>query len=254
MRRPPLAVSLVVLVLAAGAAVGCDSKPSPNPFETKKDTVEPPAITTPPKPTGPPELTVSAEGPKVGWTYILLDKPDGKQKLLTEINSNKEYFSGKDVSVRADRNSKLAHVAAMIGALADGGASSIVVSTETRTEFPKTVKFLPPAAGKDAKACSVVAKVLSERRNAVWTLKGGTAVKSPKGLAGPDMAMTEDSLDAAARRCKDSDFVFVSADDDVEWGLVYDLAAATQSLEKAKLGRVVLIEPAPVAGRPVKLD
>jgi len=32
----------------------------------------------PPKPKGPPELTVSAEGPKVGWTYILLEKPDGK--------------------------------------------------------------------------------------------------------------------------------------------------------------------------------
>jgi hypothetical protein len=40
----------------------------------------------------------------------------------------------------------------------------------------------------------------------------------------------------------------------VEWGLVYDLAAATQSLEKSKLGHVVLLEPAPVAGRPVKLD
>jgi hypothetical protein len=68
------------------------------------------------------------------------------------------------------------------------------------------------------------------------------------------MAMTADNLEAAARRCKDSDFVFVSADEDVEWGLVYDLAAATQTLEKAKLGRVVLLEPSPVAGRPVKLD
>jgi len=249
MRRPRLS-----LLLLGGFVVACDSKPAPNPFETKKDTVEPPAITAPPKPTGPPELTVSAEGPKVGWTYILLDKPDGKQKLASELAANKEYFSGKDVPLRADRNAKLAYVAEMIKALSEGGAATVVVSTETRTEFPKTVKFSPPAAGKAAPSCSVVTKVLSERRNAVWALKGGTAVKSPKGLAGPDMAMTEDSLDAAARRCKDSDLVFVSGDEDVEWGLVYDLAAATQTLEKAKLGRVVLLEPAPVAGRPVKLD
>ena len=65
-------------------------------------------------------------------------------------------------------------------------------------------------------ACSVVAKVLSERRNAVWSVRGGTAVRSPKGLAGPDMAMTEDSLTSAAHRCKESDTVFVSGDEDVD--------------------------------------
>lgn len=244
----------VFFVLVAASLSGCDSKPKTNPFEKKTDTVQPPPITEPPKPKGPPELTVSAEGPKVGWTYILLDKPDGKQKLAQAIGENAEYVSGKEVALRVDRNAKLAHVGEMVRALAQGGAASVVVSTETRPEFPKTVKFVSLASAKSAPACSVVAKVLTERRNAVWSLKGGTAVKSPKGLAGPDMAMTQDSLEAAARRCKDSDTVFVSADEDVEWGLVYDLAAATQKLEKATLGRVVLIEPAPVAGRPVKLD
>jgi biopolymer transport protein ExbD len=242
------------VVLVSGSIAGCDSKPKTNPFETKKDTITPPPITEPPKPKGPPELTVSAEGPKVGWTYILLEKPDGKQKLAQEIGANAEHVSGKDVPLRVDRNAKLAHVGEMVSALAAAGAASIVVSTDTRPEFPKMVKFASLASAKSAPACSVVAKVLSERRNAVWALKGGTAVKSPKGLAGPDMAMTQDSLEAAARRCKDSDTVFISADEDVEWGLVYDLAAATQKLEKARLGRVVLVEPAPVAGRPVKLD
>jgi biopolymer transport protein ExbD len=251
MQRQAVGVCLVLALLSVAA---CDSKPKTNPFETKKDTVEPPPITEPPKPKGPTEFVVSNEGPKVGWTYVLLDKPDGKQKLANEIGTNKEYVAGKDVPLRVDRNAKLAYVGEMVRALAEGGATSVVVSTETRPEFPKTVKLVPASSGKAAPSCSVVAKVLSERRNAVWSLKGGTAVRSPKGLAGPDMAMTADSLEAAARRCKESDFVFVSADEDVEWGLVYDLAAATQTLEKAKLGRVVLLEPGPVAGRPVKLD
>ena len=222
----PSALACLALLLAAA----CDSpKPSPNPFETKKETVEPPPLKEAPKPPpGPPEFSVDEEGAKIGWSYILIEKEEGKRKLAV--------------------------VGAMVHALEAGGAAAVTISTDSRPEYPKSVKFAPSSTGKSAQGCSVVTKVLAERRNAVWSLKGGTAVKSPKGLAGPDMAMTADSLEAAAKRCKDSDVVFVSADPDVEWGLVYDLAAATQTLEKAKLGKVVLLEPAPTAGRPVSLN
>ncbi len=111
----------------------------------------------------------------------------------------------------------------------------------------------PLSSAKQASACSVVAKVLSERRNAVWQLKGGTAVRSPKGLAGPDMAMTGDNLARAAKQCKDSSFLFVSGDEDVEWGLVYDLAAVSRTVEDKPFSNVVLLPSAPVAGRPVDL-
>lgn len=250
MRRVILSFAIVL----TAALPACESKPAPNPFEAKKDTVEPPPIKEAPKPQGPPDFVVSQEGPKVGWTYILLEKADGKQKLASAIAQAKEWVAGKDVKLTADRQAKLAHVGTMIEALAEGGATSVTVSTETRTEFPKTVVFTPLRGVLSKPSCSVVAKVLTERRNAVWSLGGGTAVRSPKGLAGPDMAMTEDSLTAAAKRCKEADAVFVSGDEDVEWGLVYDLAAATKVLEKASFAKVVLLEPAPVAGRPVKLD
>lgn len=241
-------------IVLSGVTPACDSKPAPNPFETKKETVEPPPIKEAPKPEGPPDFIVSQEGPKVGWTYILLEKADGKQKLDAAIAQAKAWVSGKDVKLTADRQAKVAHVGAMMQALAEGGATSVTVSTETRTEFPKTVAFTPIGGLLSKPHCSVVAKVLTERKNAVWSLGGGTAIRSPKGLAGPDMAMTEDSLTAAAKRCKESDVVFVSGDEDVEWGLIYDLAAATKVLEKASFAKVVLLEPAPVAGRPVKLD
>lgn len=245
-----LALSLA-LSLPLGVACGSD-KPKTNPFETKKDTVEPPKIVEPPKPEGPPEFVVAAEGPKVAWTYVMLEKPDGKQKLRSEIATHSKFVSGKEVALKADRPAKLAHVAEMIQALLEAGATGVAVSTETRAEFPKTVTFSPRP--QSPAACSVVAKVLSERRIAVWALKGGTAVKSPKGLAGPDLSMAATSLENAANRCKGSDAVFVSADEDVEWGLTYDLSAATQKLEKARLGKVTLLVPAPVAGRAVKLD
>jgi hypothetical protein len=245
---------LVAALVASGAAAACDDpKPKTNPFETKKDTIQPPPITEPPKLKGPPDFTISAEGPKVGWTYFLLDQPSGKKKLEDEIAANKEFVSGKDVTLRVERQSKLEYVGEMIHALEMGGATGIVVATDSRPEFAKTVRFSPRERARSAPACSVVAKVVSERRNLVWALKGGTAVRSPKGLAGPDMAITADILETAAKRCKDSDFVFVSGDKDVEWGLVYDLAAASQTLQKAKLGQVVLLDPGPDHGRPVKL-
>jgi biopolymer transport protein ExbD len=256
MRAPLILVLSRLLSLACGLLVVCacgTDKPKQNPFETKKDTVEPPKLVAPPKPEGPPEFVVAAEGPKVAWTYVMLEKPDGKQKLRSEIGEHAKYVSGKEVALKADRPAKLAHVSEMMQALFEAGATSIAVSTDTRTEFPKTVTFSPRPATPPA-PCSVVAKVLTERRIAVWTLKGGTAVKSPKGLAGPDLSMAGESIENTANRCKGSDVVIVSADEDVEWGLTYDLSAATQKLEKARLGKVVLMVPAPVAGRPVKLD
>jgi hypothetical protein len=39
----------------------------------------------------------------------------------------------------------------------------------------------------------------------------------------------------------------------VEWGLVYDLAAVTQTLEDKPFSKVFLLPNAPAAGRPVAL-
>lgn len=239
-------------LVSMGLLSACSEKPKDNPFENKAAPVAPPALSAPPKLEGPPDFVVDDVGPKVGWTRALVDKPDGKQKLAEEIEKNKKYVSGEAVKVRVDRKSKVSHVAALLEALGNGGASSMVLSTETRPEFPASVSFAPSASGKAAPTCSVVAKVLTRRQNAVWSLKGGVAVESGKGMAGPDMEKTKMSLEAAAGRCKESDFVFIAGDEDVEWGLIYDLAASTQTLEKIKLGKVILLDPAPTAGRPVK--
>jgi biopolymer transport protein ExbD len=242
-------LALMVLALLAG----CEEKPKTNPFENPAAPKAPPPITETPKPEGPPEITIGSGGPKVGWTNILLEKSDGPAKLRQELTANKEHVADKTVKVSVDRQAKLAWVVEMTRALDETGATGIEISTETRTEFPKAVVLSPLSSAKQVTPCAVVAKVLSERRNAVWHLKGGTAVRSPKGLAGPDQAMTAENLARAAKQCKDSPFVFVSADEDVEWGLVYDLAAVTQTLEDKPFSKVFLLPNAPAAGRPVAL-
>lgn len=251
MQPSRIAGTIAALALAASA---CDDPPKKtNPFEDPNAANKPPPITESPKPQGPPEFAIYAEGPKIGWTNLLLEKDDGPQKLAEEIDANKEYVDGKSVPIQIDRKAKLTWVIQFTSALAKAGATAFDISTSSRPDYPKKVTFTPLGKVGAPPPCSVVAKVLSERRNAVWSLKGGTAVKSPKGLAGPDMAMTADNLARAAKRCEESNTVFVAADEDVEWGLLYDLAAATQTVEDAKFSTVVLLPDNPVAGRPVQL-
>ncbi len=244
--------TLFVVALST-VAIGCDDKAAPTPAAPAATATEAPAVAAPPpQPKGPPEFSVSAGGAKIGWTYF--GGADTEKKLGAEIAEDKEFVAGKNVAVNVDRQAKLGMVATMLHALEDGGATSMTITTDSRPEYPKTVTFVTRAAGRSAPECSVVAEVLAERKNAVWSLRGGTAIKSSKGLAGPDMVVTADHLQSAAKRCKESSFVFVSAEEGVEWGLVYDLAAASQVLEKAKLDKVVLLYPAPIAGRPVKVE
>lgn len=243
--------SRAVVLLAAVALAGCEDKPKTNPFENPQAPKAPPPITEPPKPQGPPDFVIAADGPKVGWTSIAIEKPDGPKKLVEEVMANKEHVDGKTVAVRVDRNANRKWVGQMIGALADAGASDVEITTETRTEYPKKVRFVPVSRATGAPGCTPVAKVLEDRRNAVWTLGGGTAIRSPRGLAGPDMAMTAENLTRAVKGCKGSEYVFVSGDDGVEWGLVYDLAACTQTLGEDKPTKVVLLPEPPTAGRAV---
>jgi biopolymer transport protein ExbD len=236
------------------AGVGCeDPPPKTNPFENPAAPKQPPPITETPKSAGPPDFQILAEGPKIGWTNILLEKADGPKKLREEIAANSEFVNGKDLALTIDRKAQLPWVREMLSALDEAGATGFEITTTTRPEFATKTKLAPLSKAKSAPSCSVVSKVLSERRNAVWHLKGGTAIRSPKGLAGPDMAMTVDNLGRAAKACKESTTLFVSADDDVEWGLVYDLAAAARTIEGAPFDTVALIPAPPTAGRPVEL-
>jgi hypothetical protein len=72
-------------------------------------------------------------------------------------------------------------------------------------------------------------------------------------MAGPDLSMTGDNIAHFAKACKQSTTVFVSAGPSVEWGLTYDLAASSKTIDKITLETFVLLEETPVPGRKVEL-
>lgn len=251
MQPRALASSCLVLALV----VGCDDSEKPkNPFEPPpKETVAPPAVTEVPKPPGPPALAIDDLGPKVGFSRVLLDKPEGRQKLDEELSQVKSELSGKEVALSVIRKAKLAHVVTMLGALEKVSVAKVLIKTDTREEYPKELAFTPLGSAKSAAPCSVVTMVLSDRSTASWRLAGGLAMRRPKGFAGPDLTMTGETIERLAKGCKDSSTLFISAADEIEWGLAYDLAASTKKIEGVTFDAFVLLLETPIAGRKVKL-
>lgn len=249
---------LVGMLLAAGSlalSLGCDEGPRrANPFDPPKDApLKPPPITEPVKPSGPPELSVDNLSPKVGFSRVLLRQPSDRDKLRKEVEEIKGDYANKEAVITVDRNADTKMVIAMLEELRQIGAAPLIVKTSSRTGFPQQLTISLESQVTNPPSCSVVTMVLSDRSTAVWKLSGGTAGRRGKGLGGPDLSMTGETLTRYANGCKQSTTLFFTGAEGVEWGLVYDLAASSTVLEKAKFDRFVLLSEIPTAGRAVKL-
>lgn len=244
---------LALLVSSAGLALGCDEKPKPEPAPSATATVES-APTPPPKPTLPPTLNVDAQGATIAGTGVTLTAADAAQQLKSALEPHAAFLEGKEVRISVERRAKPEHVAVMLRALGAAGATRVLVTTSTRTEFPREVGFLPLEKAKSAPGCSVVAMITEDRGTAVWSLAGGTAGKRGKGMAGPDLTLAGETIAQRAKRCTESQVLFVAGATGVEFGLVYDLAASAKTLSKPYFSEMALVGAAPVPGRPVELS
>lgn len=247
-RKPALA-----LLALAFAALGCEDEPKQNPFAPPKDAPIPaPPASAIPKPDTAPILEIDTISPKVGSERALLIHPEGKGELTALLSGAKRWIEGKDVKVLVDRQTKVPWVVTFLDELGKVGPASVTIVTETRKEFNSAQRFVPEAKVQ-APPCSVVAMVTSDYGTAVWKLSGGTAGKRSKGMAGPDLSMTGDSIERFAKGCKDSSTIFVQVAEGVEWGLAFDLGASSRVLEHAKLDQTVLLSEIPTPGHKVDL-
>jgi hypothetical protein len=235
-------------------ALGCDDSKRPkNPFDPPPDAPKKPPPVEPAKPAGPPEFAIDTIGPKVGFSRVVLKKPEDTQELSAKLAEEKQYIDGKDVRLLVDRKTPIDWVVTYISELSKLDAKHVVVITESREEFPKEVRFTPQAAIGSPPSCSVVAMVMEDRSTAVWKLAGGVAMRRSKGFAGPDLTMTAETLERLGKACKESDKIFVSAAEPIEWGLAYDLAASAKALDKVAFREVILLKERPVPGHKVEL-
>ena len=93
----------------------------------------------------------------------------------------------------------------------------------------------------------------SDFGTAVWKLSGGAAGKRGRGMAGPDLSMTGDTIERLAKTCEDSHTFFVSVAEGIEWGLAFDLGASSRVIPKVKFEDTVLLNEIPTPGHKVTL-
>lgn len=245
--------SAVVLTLLAVSASSCDSEPKRNPFEPAKDAPipAPPASAIPKKATAP-ELEIDSVSTKVGFERALLQNPEGRAKLASLLGDAKSWFEGKEALLVVDRKAKVPWVAAYLAELGKLNPSKITIRTETRTEYSRDQRFTPESKVQ-APPCSVVAMVTSDFGTAVWRLSGGAAGKRGRGMAGPDLSMTGDTIQRLAKGCKESSTFFVSVAEGIEWGLAFDLAASSRVVPEVHFEDSVLVGEPPTPGHKLEL-
>lgn len=256
----PLAIqarSLALPLLAIGALlVGCDDD-SPKAAGGKGATtaasasVAAPAPLAPTKPKGMPELIVDNEGPYLAGTRVNLADPQGAEKLVKVV---KELpINGQAVTLTVEKKAKTPYVAAVVAALGDAGAPKVTIKTDGRDDLPKEITVTPEVRVASMPACTLATMVLKDLSTAIWSVKGGTAKKQRKGMAGPDLSNTGEQITKDLASC-DSTIALFSGDEAVPWENAFNLAGTTlKADEKKKLDTLVLPREAPVAGRTVTL-
>jgi len=189
----------------------------------------------------------------IGFERVSLDSRDAPQKLRTELERHKRFLDGQEVKVPVERKVKPAWVGMMVEALGAVGVLRALVRTDTRADFPSEVGFVPLSKAKSSPACSVVMMILEDRGTAVWKLGGGAAGKRGKGMAGPDLTLTGETVERYAKGCPEGTVGFVAGAEGVDWGLVFDLAASTRKLSKAPFASLAVLGEPPTPGRAVAL-
>jgi biopolymer transport protein ExbD len=242
----------LLAAMGISALGGCDDK-------KETPTARPPVASvsvTPEAPPAPPadkipDVSVDNQGLYMGGERVVLSAPDGPRRLKETVGKYK--LDGKSVIVVALRVAKTPEVATVVKALADAGVADLTLRTQDRAKHDTNLKIVPEKKLGKLPECTVVTMMLKDRTTASWSIRGGTAIKYPKGMAGPDMSQTLEGVTKQVNSCSSTTLLF-SGDDAIEWGLTFDLATKISMAEPPlKIVSYGLLSSAPVAGRPVKV-
>jgi hypothetical protein len=246
---------LLVIGMFAGGLLGCEEEAKPPAPKVVTPTPEPTPI---PLKKSPPTLSVDSGGPQVRGLGVVLEQPTGApdqlgfEKLRTYLSDEKEFLDGAELVIQVARQAQLKHVAIFMTELHAFAPSKITIATDTRGDLPAQIEFVPQERITDPERCSLIGTITEDRGTAIWRLSGGAARKRGRGMGGPDLSMTGETILSMAKDC-DSPYFFITTPKTIEWGLAYDLAASALALEKAGLKKAVVATKEATAGNPVTL-
>lgn len=234
--------------------LGCDKDPPK--VDAKTGAGASASAVTPapaPAPTGPtkPQLAVDDTAAFVSGERIELAAPDPKGRIGASLGD--KLVEGETIVLNAARDAKLPKVAAVVSALSAKKAKAVEIHTPLRDRSAAEIVFV---VGAKPEGCSAVGFIAKDSAITTWPVSGATAERFTRGMAGPDLTRGSEGIRKRLLAC-DSNVWFVSADDSVTWGLVFDLAYAVMHPDDAGLPKprvVAVLTKPPVPGRKVELD
>ena len=240
--RAPIWIVLAVVL-------GCDKEP------TKLDQLAeaaaiPSAIAAPvvasPK---PPVIRVDDKICSVNGEQVDMSLPDGRGRIGA-ILLGAPRIAGEIVEFDAPRDAHTPKVAALVAALKKAKAKGAVARTPGRDgamgTLPLAFEHAPVAP------CTVSASIGKDGSISVWPAGGGTSQRFTHGFAGPDLTLGGEAIRKSATAC-DSPLFVVGGEDNITWGLTFDLAMNVKSspLPSAHASQTILHTDPPSPGRKV---
>lgn len=249
------------LALSLSCVVACDEKPEPpkKPLTLEKKLDEAlVAEEAKPELKTRPTLAIDDVSARVGSTRAFLtnsagqENPLEREQLASDLALARPFLEGQELTVEVSRKARAEWVSTFLEELFRQKPSHVKIVTETRPDFPKAIEFTVASEAKLA-PCTLVGFISKDRSTSVWKMSGGAARRRPRGLSGPDLSRTADTIVSALKGCS-SDVFIVHAIPEIEWGMIYDLAGSGLSAEKTSLKRALLPGERPTPGKPVTLD
>jgi hypothetical protein len=243
-------VSLSSSLVALIALAGCDKDPPKVELKTESSNAAPSAPPAPPAPTGPtkPQLAVDDTAVFVAGERLELGPPDPKGRITSALADR--LVEGETLVLNAARDAKLPKVSLVLAALSAKKARAVEIHTPLRDRSAAEIVFV---LGAKAEGCATVGFIAKDSAITTWPASGATAERFTHGMAGPDLTRGSAGIQKRLLACEAPTW-FVSADDNVTWGLVFDLAYSVMHPEDAGLPKarsVALLTKPPVPGRKV---
>ncbi len=242
--RMALALGVVLLTLHA-----CDKEPAKENRATATATAAPTA-TTPPAPTKP-QLAIDDTALFIAGERMDVAAPDLKGRIAAALSG--KPVEGETLVLNAARGATMSRVTSVFAALIASKVKGVEVHTPQRDRSAAEILFVTTAKPSD---CSTVGYIAKDNAIATWPVSGATAERFTHGMAGPDLTRGSEGIRKRVLACE-SPVWFVSADENVTWGLAFDLANAVMHPEDAGLPKarsVSLLVKTPVPGRKVEVD
>jgi hypothetical protein len=246
-------------VAAAAFLAACDKEPSKlDAIVEAATTPLPPApsISTPLPPAAPtaPAISIDDAACTINGEEVLFMAPDARARILALLRG-KSLVEGHVVTFDATRETKTPRVESMVFALEKAKAKGARIHTSMRDT--STGELLVTFVLGAPSECAPVAMVARDGSIEVWKSAGGTAQKFAHGFAGPDLTLGTEGLRKASAACSSSVWL-LGADDNIPWGLTFDLAMRARTDAEGgipmRAADVSLLTYAPVPGRKVRVE